>query len=316
MQLPPPITRLRHAGHDALQLITRHGTAIVALHGAHLLSWVPAGQREVLWLSPQALPEPAAIRGGVPVCWPWFAKQGMPEGAMQHGPVRGLPWQVSAIHAASDEEVSLSLQPCAQIDSDASFAALAPDLRVSLRITLGRTLNQSLQTANLGDRPFPLTQALHSYFAVSHAARVGIEGLVGLPYQDRLRGLASDVQRAAFALDQACDRTYSHLPQDRPLNNHLLQSRLPQEAASQPAHRYALTDPAWQRRIEIATLGSESVVVWNPGRETARQMADVPDEGWQDFFCIEAANAGPDVVVLAPGAVHSLEQTLSVSLEK
>ena len=313
MQLPPQITRLRHAGHEALELATRHGVAMVALHGAHLLSWVPAGQREVFWLSPQALPEPAAIRGGVPVCWPWFAKQGMPEGAMQHGPVRNLTWQISAIHAASDEAISLSLEPCAQAVNDASLAALAPGLHVSLRITLGQSLNQTLQTRNSGIQPFALTQALHSYFAVSHAAQIGIEGIVGLPYQDRLRGLASDVQRTAFVLDQACDRTYSHLPQDRPLHDHLPQSHLSPKTAGQPAHRYVLTDPAWQRRILIDTHGSQSVVVWNPGLDTARAMADVPDEGWQDFFCIEAANAGPDVIVLAPGAVHSLGQTLRVS---
>ncbi len=297
MQRPPEITLVDHAGHRALQLATRHGRAVVALHGAQLLSWIPTGQREVFWLSPGALPEPAAIRGGVPVCWPWFAKQGMPDGAMQHGPVRGLPWQISAIHASSGEEVSLSLQPCAQVAQEAHLRALAPGLQVSLRITLGQTLSQSLQTRNSGDQPFQLTQALHSYFAVSHAAQVSIDGLVGLPYQDRLRDLATDVQRSAFALEQACDRTYAQPP----------------AGAAQPsAHRYRLSDPAWQRRIVIDTLGSASVVVWNPGRETARRMADVPGHSWQDFFCIEAANAGPDVVTLAPGATHSLAQTLSV----
>ena len=297
MQLPPEITLVDHAGHRALQLSTRHGCAIVALHGAQLLSWIPSGQREVFWLSPDALPEPAAIRGGVPVCWPWFAKQGMPDGAMQHGPVRGLPWQISVIHASSDEEVSLSLQPCAQVAQEARFSALAPSLQVSLRITLGQTLSQTLLTRNLGDQPFALTQALHSYFAVSHAEQISIDGLLGLPYQDRLRDLATDVQRSAFALEQACDRTYAQPPTG---------------TTQPPVHRYRLSDPAWQRRIVIDTLGSASVVVWNPGRETAHRMADVPDEGWQDFFCIEAANAGPDVVTLAPGAAHSLAQTLSV----
>jgi len=299
MQLPPEITLVDHAGHSALQLSTRHGRAIVALHGAHLLSWIPTGQREVFWLSPSALPEPAAIRGGVPVCWPWFAKQGMPDGAMQHGPVRGLPWQISAIHASSNEGISLSLQPRAQVTQEASFTTLAPGLQVSLRITLGQTLSQTLQTRNLGDQPFALTQALHSYFAVSHAEQISIDGLLGLPYQDRLRDLATEVQRSAFALDIACDRTYA-------------QPQSPASATQPPAHRYCLNDPAWQRRIAIDTLGSASVVVWNPGHDTACRMADVPDDGWQDFFCIEAANAGPDVVTLAPGATHSLAQTLSV----
>ena len=292
MHLPPQITRCQHAGHDALLLATHHGSAIIALHGAHLLSWVPAGQREVFWLSPDSPPEPVAIRGGVPVCWPWFAKQGMPEDALQHGPARLVAWQISAVHACSDDEISLSLEPCA----DASLAPLAPGLRVSLQVTLGQTLSQTLHTRNLGTQTFHLTQALHSYFAVSHAAKVGIEGLAGLPYRDKLRGMAADLQQGPFALDQACDRIYHATP----------------DAGSAFTGRYVLTDAGWQRRIEIATRGSRSVVVWNPGSEGARKMADVPDDGWQDYFCIEASNAGPDVIALAPGAEHSLGQTLSI----
>ncbi|MDB5869966.1 MAG: Aldose 1-epimerase [Polaromonas sp.] len=297
MHLPPQITPIRHAGHDALQLTTRHGTAIIALHGAHLLSWRPTGQREVFWLSPDALPEPAPIRGGVPVCWPWFSKQGMPDSALQHGPVRSLPWQVSAIHASSDDEISLSLEPCAQVLKDAALSSVSLGLQVSLRITLGRTLSLALRTRNLGTESFHLTQALHSYFSVSHAGQVGIEGLAGLAYLDKLRGMAADLQQAPFAFDMACDRIYHHAAKD---------------PSARPAHRYVLADPAWQRRIVIDTQGSQSVVVWNPGRETARQMADVPDDDWPDFFCIEAANAGPDVIALAPGAEHLLEQTLSI----
>jgi glucose-6-phosphate 1-epimerase len=293
MHLPPQIKQLDHAGHAghaSLQLTTRFGTAIVALHGAHLLSWLPTGQRDVFWLSPQALREPAAIRGGVPVCWPWFARQGQPASAAQHGLARNLPWQVSAIHGSSDDEISLSLQP---VDAHNTLASAAPGLQVSLRITLGQTLTQTLHTHNLGSQPFALTQALHSYFAVGDAAQVGIEGLMGLPYQDKLRNLAFDVQRTPFALKQECDRIYAH-----------------PDVSAPASHRYGLVDPVWQRRIVIDTQGSQSVVVWNPG--SADAMADVPKDGWQEFFCIETSNAGADTVFLAPGATHSLGHTLSV----
>ena len=299
MQLPPQVTPTRHAGHDALRLVTRHASATLALHGAQLLSWQPAGQREVLWLSPQALPEPAAIRGGVPLCWPWFARQGQSASVPQHGLVRTLSWQISAIHASSDDEISLSLQPCAQLGLDdqgaARLAELAPGLHVSLRITLGQTLSQTLHTRNLGNETFPLTQALHSYLAVGDAAQATIDGLADLAYQDKLRNMAAYVQHDpfTFALDAACDRIYHH------------------PGAAQPK-RYTLNDPVWQRRIIVETQGSESVVVWNPGPEGARQIADMPDEGWRDFVCIEASNAGPDVVALAPGAQHWLSQKLSI----
>ena len=298
MQLPAQITTCQHAGHAILQLRTRHGSATLALHGSQLLSWIPRGQRDVFWLSPRALPEPAPIRGGVPVCWPWFARQGMPESAPQHGPVRLVPWQISTIHASSDDEVSLSLEPCAQAGRDNPLATLAPGLQVSLRITLGETLSQTLRTRNLATQPFQLTQALHSYFAVGDATRAGIEGITGLPYQDKLRGFAQDIQRTPFAFDQACDRIYHHPSPNPP---------------ARTGHRYVLTDPVWQRQVVIRTQGSQSVVVWNPGSEAARQITDVPDGGWKDFFCVEAANAGPDVVDLAPGAEHNFGQKLSVT---
>ena len=297
MHLPPRINHLCHAGHDALQLTTRYGSAIVALHGAHVLSWLPAGQREVFWLSPDSPPEPAAIRGGVPLCWPWFAKQGMPADALQHGPARVHRWQVSAIHTSSDDAISLSFQPCAQAEKQASWAALAPPLEVSLQITLGQTLSQTLHTRNLGTRTFQLTQALHSYFAVSHAGQIRIEGLDGLAYLDKLRGMAADVQQTPFAFDLACDRIYHAAP----------------NAVEPFTGRHTLVDAPWQRRIVMDTQGSRSVVVWNPGSKGARHMADVPDHGWQDFFCIEAANAGPDGVALAPGATHRLAQTLRIT---
>lgn len=302
MQLPSPaaphITPLVCAGHQALQLRTRHGVAIVALHGAHLLSWVPTGGREVLWLSPLALPEPAAIRGGVPVCWPWFATQRMPPAGKQHGPVRNLPWQLQAVHTCDDDEVSLTLQPC--LEQAPRFSAWAPGLQLGLRITLGAVLTQALHTHNGGTQPYTLTQGLHSYFAVGDATQVRIDGLQGLRYQER-NAPDSAVQHTPFALDAqhpVCDRIYDHV-------GHADQPRA-------VGHRYTLVDPAWQRRIQIDTQGSQSVVVWNPGNAGACAMADVPDDAWQDFFCVEVANAGLDVVQLAPGAQHSLVQTIGI----
>lgn len=300
VQLFHQITAVQYAGHSALRLSTRHGTAVIALHGAHVLSWVPVGGREVFWLSPASLPEPAAIRGGVPVCWPWFAKQGQSADAAQHGPVRNLPWQLTGMSPCSDDEITLSMEPAAQANAAphaAWVAGVPPGLRVRVHITLGRTLRQTLHTDNLGTAPFLLSQALHSYYAVSHAQQVSIEGLQGLAYTDRLRALAQAVQDQPFALGLACDRTYEHPP----------------VTPAPEQRRYTLVDTAWQRRIDIDMTGSRSVVVWNPGSETARQMVDVPDAGWPDFFCIEAANAGPDVIWLMPGASHQLTQTISVS---
>ena len=109
--------------------------------------------------------------------------------------------------------------------------------------------------------------------------------------------MIEDVQNGPFALERACDRIYHHPSKD---------------TAAAPSYLYTLSDPVWQRHVLIETQGSQSVVVWNPGSEGARNIADMPDDGWKEFFCIEAANAGPDVVTLAAGAEHILGQTLTL----
>jgi glucose-6-phosphate 1-epimerase len=249
-------------------------------------------------LSPDSKPEPAAISGGVPVCWPWFGKQGQTSSAVQHGPVRNLAWQLSAIHICTDDEISISLEPVLQLQGNLAAAGVAAGLQVSLRLTLGETLQQTLHTQNLGNGPFILSQALHSYYAVSHAQKITIGGIQGLAYTDRLRELAQDVQRAPFVLEQASDRTYEH----------------PLEANASRLHHYTLVYPDWQRSIVIDVVGSQSVVEWNPGLENTRYMPDVPTAGWPDFMCIEAANAGPDVVHLQAGENHALTQHLRVTI--
>jgi len=288
------IQSIAYAGHRCLQLQTRHGTAVLALHGAHLLSWVPTGQREVFWLSPLALPEPAAIRGGVPVCWPWFGKQGMPDGAMPHGPVRNRTWDVSCVHADGPDCVSIELTPCTTPSPDDPLNRFASDLRLSLRVDLDEYLTQTLHTHNQGADDYSLTQALHSYFAVANASTVRIEGLAGLRYDDKLQGTSDQLQTGSFLLKNACDSVY-------------------QQATHSAQHHYTVMDPEGQRQIHITTKGSQSVVVWNPGAAGARTMADVPDDAWSQFFCVEASNAWDDSIMLGADAHHRLVQRLQVS---
>ncbi len=293
MPRPSSIHPTAYAGHACLQLSTRHGTAILALHGAQLLSWIPAGHRDVFWLSAASRPEPAAIRGGVPICWPWFGKQGMPLGAMQHGPVRNRSWEVSAVHADGVERVSLSLSPSQTTAADDPLNLHASHLQLALHIGLGETLVQTLETRNLGTQSFALTQALHSYFAVCDATQVRLQGLENLYFDDKLWAGTGTVQHGVFTLDTACDRVY-------------------REQTGDQTHHYTLDDNAWARRIHIRAQGSQSLVVWNPGLEQARSMVDMHAGGWREFLCVETSNAGQDVVTLLPGAQHRLTQTLSV----
>lgn len=286
----PPITFVDHAGHHCLKLSTVHGSALVSLHGGHLLSWVPLGGRDVLWLSPAALPEPAAIRGGVPICWPWFAKEGMPEGAMQHGPVRNALWSLMAVHAAGQEAVDVELSPAPELVLNGPMAH-TNGLKVALRIRLGQSLVQELTTSNKRDKPFVLTQAMHTYFAVGDVEKVSVHGLDGARYKSRLELHEVRTQVGPVTTGLACDSTF-------------VQTQGPR------TYQYALVDPAWQRTIQIETSGSQSMVVWNPGQLGAQSMADVPSVAWRDFLCVETANAADDRVHLEPGASHTLRQLL------
>lgn len=256
--------------------------AVISPQGGQLLSWQPRDQAEVLWLSPATRSAPSAIRGGVPVCWPYFGKQGQPADAVQHGHARVQNWRwVDAVEADNgDVVVDLALP-----------ADPRTPLRLRQRLRIGRDLSQTLTTDNLGTEPVTLTQALHSYFVVGDAVQLSLRGVDGLRYADKLDGNAY-VQAGDWRLDEArdpgrCDRIYATT-----------------------GDCFTLVDPVLARRIELSTEGSHSLVVWNPGAAGAAAMADVPDTAWREFVCVEVANAGDDVITLGPGERHRLSQQL------
>ncbi|MFC4728922.1 D-hexose-6-phosphate mutarotase [Coralloluteibacterium thermophilus] len=281
----PGVRAGRHAGVPALLVETAEATAAVSPFGAHLLSWTPRGFADVLWLSPTSMLPPKPIRGGVPVCWPYFARQGQPDDAPQHGIARTRTW--SLVGGARDEAGAVRLDFVLD-DAD-------PDLEVRMEVEIGRALVQRLVTRNRGTAARTLTQAMHTYFAVGDARRVHVEGLDGLDYLDKFDGFARHRQQGDWSLREArdpgrSDRIYLDAP-----------------------GRYVLVDPVARRRILLSTAGSRSLVAWNPGEEAVRGFADIPREGWLEYVCLEAANAAPDSVELAPGASHALEQRVEVA---
>ena len=273
------------AGYPAVLVDTAQARAAIALHGGHLLSYVPAGGEDVLWLSPRLADVPAAIRGGVPVIWPYFGRQGQTDDVPSHGFVRTVRWQLLEATRDVDGGVALTLAP-------PTFAGLGLELRMHLRI--GTTLEQSLVTRNTGDAPVAFTQALHTYFRVSDVAGVRVEGLDGLDFLDKNDGYAVHTQRGAWVLDDDRDPGRSDY------------------IYVDAGGRYRLDDPGLDRRIELTTSGSRSLVVWNPGEASAERSGDMTAGAWRGFLCLEAANAGRDVVRLAPGQRHTLTQHVRV----
>ncbi|WP_164147466.1 D-hexose-6-phosphate mutarotase [Stenotrophomonas maltophilia] len=286
MQLNPDIRIGLFHGLEAWHVRTPSATAVISVFGGQLLSFIPEGQPDLLWLSPQRAELPTPIRGGVPVCWPWFGRQGQDADAPAHGLVRTARWELQ--HAAQNEAGDVELQLAPSLPGH-------PGLRLQMQLGIGRQLRQQLTTGNTGTSPVTFTQALHSYFRVGDANQVEAEGLDGLQYLDKYEDYAQQrTQQGPWSLRD---------PRDPGRSDRIY--------TGTDGH-YVLRDPVLQRRIEIRSEGSQTLVAWNPGAEAAAEMADV-GEGWRDYVCLEVANAGPEQITLVPGARHQLVQTLASS---
>ncbi|MBA8683626.1 lytic murein transglycosylase [Stenotrophomonas tumulicola] len=279
------VTSGQFQGLDAWLVETPQATAAISVFGGQLLSYVPRGGQDVMWLSPRRADLPTPIRGGSPVCWPYFGRQGQGNDVPSHGFVRTLPWELKQARKLVDGNIELTLAPPV-LDNLA--------LRLQMVVTVGATLQQQLITENTGTVPATITQALHNYFRVGDAGRVDVDGVDGLEYLDKYENYAqSRRQQGPWNLRDPRDPGRS--------------DRIYTGAGG----RYVLRDPVLKRRITLETQGSRALVAWNPGAEAAAGMADVGD-GWRDYVCLEAANAGPDVVTIPAGGRHMLQQTLSV----
>jgi D-hexose-6-phosphate mutarotase len=263
------------------------GSAEIALHGAHVLAFRPAGTREVLWLSPRARFEPdKAIRGGIPICWPWFGPHPSAASAPAHGLARHAPWTVRRTSREADRRVRMDLD----LEPNSTTQGLWPKgLAVGLTVTVGTALELALTSTNRAPEPLTLSEALHTYFAVSDVREVAIHGLDGVDYLDKVDAMARKTQRGAVHITEETDRVY-----------------LGTEAAC------TLADPGWQRRIVVSKSGSRSTVVWNPWAAKARAMADFPDNGYLGMVCVETANAEEDALTLQPGEAHTLLARIGV----
>lgn len=286
-----PAHDLRDPG--ILQIRNRHAEARVSLHGGQVLAFRPlAVEHDLLFLSERAVFQPGkAIRGGVPVCWPWFGPDPQNQGRPAHGLARTRAWALRSAIDLPDGATRVTLG----LTDTAETRALWPHaFDLSLCVTVGAELHLALTTCNTGDTPFTLTQALHSYFSVADIARAEVRGLDGLTYLDKAAGAGGAVwrQTGAVVFGAEVDRIYTSTPP-----------------------RLALRDEAWARTIELRSEGSRTAVVWNPGAAIAAGMADLADDAYRRFVCVETANAADEVITLLPGQAHTMAVTLGVQCD-
>ena len=292
----PEVKAEQHGELNCWRIATEHAELLIAQQGAQVLSYQRVGEPPLLWLSEQAIFRPGkSVRAGVPVCWPWFgnlqrnpqAVQAMYEGdaAPAHGLVRGLDWQLLGIDNESDGN-------CVRIEFDLPQARKGlpgwpHKVELRLLIELGETLKLTLTNRNSGTEPVTVSQALHSYFAVSDVRNVQVDGVDGLGYIETLAEWELRAQKGSLAFEGETDRIYLQTPDC-----------------------LGIVDPHWNRRITLRTSGSRSAVIWNPWTDRARELPDMADDAWQRMLCIETANVWDDLITLEPGATHVLSVTI------
>jgi D-hexose-6-phosphate mutarotase len=257
------------------------GTATICLQGAHLTTFRPKNRPEpVVWVSEAARFAPGkSIRGGVPVCWPWFGAHPARADWPAHGFARTVPWSVVDSRADADA-TTLTLQLTA---SDATRALWPHDTPLTLRISVSEVLDMELTTRNATAQALPLSEALHTYFQVGDIAEVELTGLDGCSYLDKVEGFARKRQYGALRFAGETDRIYVDT----------------QSAC-------VIHDPRLLRRIRIDKQGSASTVVWTPWADKAAAMGDFTARGWRNMLCVESANAADDTLTLLPGQTHTL----------
>jgi D-hexose-6-phosphate mutarotase len=269
------------AGFVVANITTRYATASIALQGAHVTSYQPAGHAPLIWLSRLAKFAPGkSIRGGVPVCWPWFGAHASNAQFPGHGFARTVPWQLVDAKLLPDHRLRLEFE---LIHSDATRAQWPHASTVKTIVTIGQELEVELATTNTGSAPFELGQALHTYFEIGDIRKTTITGLEGCEYIDKVDGGASKAQHGAVSFSQETDRIY-------------LGTR----------GHCEIHDPVLGRRILVTSTGSRSTIVWNPWTDKADKMGDFGPEGWTAMVCVETANAAEDAIILAPGATHRM----------
>ena len=269
------------------KLMTPLSTADICLQGAHVTSFLPTIGSEVLWLSSQTSWEKGkAIRGGIPVCWPWFADHPTDSTLPAHGIARTAMWEV--VRASSPYFGCIQLElflPASSVNRehfDGEF-----DLR--LEVTLGDSLKLELTAVNRSDRVLEITDALHTYLNVGDIEAVHCRGLEGVTYLDKVDGMREKTQTGGMVFSGRMDRIYEGTAGD-----------------------ILVRDDALDRLIRVKKSGSNTTVVWNPWSELSEKMADMAADGYRTMVCIEAANAGSDVVTLQPGGKHILSTTLRI----
>jgi glucose-6-phosphate 1-epimerase len=266
---------------DYLEISNANAQAKIALQGAHLFHFQANGKKPLLWLSESSYFEKGKpIRGGIPVCWPWFGAHKSDKTLPNHGFARTSLWE----HISTEEDEGETRVTLRLSSSEATLKLWPYDFELTLKLAVAAELRLSLTTTNTGNKAFRISQALHSYFAVSDISKVYIEGLEHKKYYNKVDGSFGNLQEGRLYFEQETDRIYQEI--SAPL---------------------ILRDA--EETTVISSKGSHTAVVWNPGETLAEKMADLSDH--RHMLCIESANTLQDEALIQPNQSHTLTALIS-----
>lgn len=254
----------------------------IALQGGHIFDFRCKGKPPLLFLSETArFKKGVPIRGGVPICWPWFGAHPTNKSLPNHGFARTSLWT----HVQTQELTNEKTKIIMSLESSSQTLKIWPfEFELLLEIIISDTLDISLISKNTGTQSFPLTQALHTYLFIEDIQHVSLEGLETKPFYNKLDNTYNNIQVGSLQFTKEVDRVYENC------NKTLLLKDINQ-------------------KISVETQGSQTVVVWNPGKDYANNFSDLSD--YKSMLCIESANALRDEVELHTNEVHILKSIIS-----
>jgi glucose-6-phosphate 1-epimerase len=270
-----------------IKISNEYAEATISVYAGQVLSFKPVGQTEdMMFVSSQAYYQTGkAIKGGTPICWPWFGPDPENQGRASHGFVRDRLWQVRDVVSTQNGATQVTM---GLVDLPETRAIWNYSFDLSIVITVGQTLTINLVTRNTGSESFSITQALHTYFKIGDLNQVRVLGLENKVYVDKVDRGQQKTQSGVVTFSGECDRIYLDVP--------------PQ---------LTIEDRALNRQIKVTATNSKTAIVWNPGVDISAKMADLGDRDYEHFVCVETANAANEIIEIAAGDYYNLTANYS-----
>ena len=260
-------------GFKYIEIQNSQAEAKIALQGAHIFHYKANAKTPLLWLSELAyFKEGKAIRGGIPICFPWFGPHKSDATLPQHGFARTAMWSLILVEEIDEGKTHIQLQLLANEETKKLWNY---NFDVRLDFMVSDELSVTLTVINTDSKPFEISTALHTYFNISDISNIMIDGLKESMYSNALDG-KEYLEKSDVTIDQEVDRVYFNA-----------------------SKKIILHDGS--KKIELKQEGSNSLVVWNPWIEKSKQMADMGEAAYKTMVCLETANVGQDSKVLDVG---------------